>query len=171
MRSDFRASLLVVLLFAVSLASILNLASAETVTVTGIMHTGVEAGCWLIRADATGTEYLLIDAPEALRIDGLRVQVTGEIKTDIVSYCMQGSAALQITSYSILSSLTTTTVTVTATSSLTSGNVQPTTITSTLGTATAVIVIPGFPTEAILAGLMAGFAVLAVLRHRARRRS
>ena len=72
------------------------------------MHPGVEAGCWLIRADATGTEYLLIDAPEALRVDGLHVQITGEIKTDIVSYCMQGSAALQVTSYSLPSSWTTT---------------------------------------------------------------
>ena len=48
------------LLFAVSLASIFNLASAETVTVIGTVHPGVEAGCWLIRADGAGTEYLLI---------------------------------------------------------------------------------------------------------------
>jgi hypothetical protein len=97
----------VVLLLAVSLASIFNLALAETITVTGTMHSGVEAGCWLIRADATGTDYLLIDPPEALRVDGLHVQITGEIKTDMVSYCMQGSAALQITSYSLLSWSTT----------------------------------------------------------------
>ena len=82
--------------------------SPETITVTGTMFHGGEAGCWLIRADSTGTEYLLIDTPEALRIDGLRVQVIGEIKTDIASYCMQGSAALQITSYSLLSSWSTT---------------------------------------------------------------
>ena len=88
-----------------SLVSVFNLAAAETITVTGTMHPGVEAGCWLIRADGTGTEYLLIGAPDALRINGLHVQVAGEIKTDVVSYCMQGSAALQVTSYSILSSL------------------------------------------------------------------
>ena len=40
--------------------------------------------------------------PEALRTDGLRVRITGEIRTGIASYCMQGSAALQITSYSTL---------------------------------------------------------------------
>ena len=106
-RSNLRASSsLVVLLFVVTLASILTLASAETFTVTGTMHPGVEAGCWLLRADGTGTDYLLIDAPETLRVDGLHVQVTGEIKTDIASYCMQGSAALQVTSYSIFTSST-----------------------------------------------------------------
>ena len=138
--------------------------TAETITVTGTVFHGVEAGCWLIRADATGTEYLLIDTPEVLRVDGLHVQVTGEIKTDIASYCMQGNAALQITSYSILSSLTTKTVTVTTTSVLTSSNVRPTTITSTLGTATAVIVIPGFPIEAILLGIALGLVMLTVIR-------
>jgi len=106
-RSDLRASSsLVVLLLVVTLASIFTLASAETLTVTGTMHPGVEAGCWLIRADGTGTDYLLIDAPNTLRVDGLHVQVTGEIKTDIASYCMQGSAALQVTSYSISTSST-----------------------------------------------------------------
>jgi hypothetical protein len=96
----------VVLLLVLNLASIFTLASAETLTVTGTMHPGVEAGCWLIRADGTGTDYLLTDAPETLRVDGLHVQVTGEIKTDIASYCMQGSAALQVTSYSIFTSST-----------------------------------------------------------------
>jgi hypothetical protein len=100
------SSSLVVLLLVVTLASIFTLASAETLTVTGTMHPGVEAGCWLIRADGTGTDYLLIDAPDTLRVDGLHVQVTGEIKTDIASYCMQGSAALQVTSYSIFTSST-----------------------------------------------------------------
>ena len=152
------------LLFAVSLASIFNLAAAETITVTGTIHPGVEAGCWLIRADGTGTEYLLIGPPDALHVNGLHVQVAGEIKTDVVSYCMQGSAALQVTSYSILSSLSTTTVTVTATSALTSSNVQQITITSTLGTATAVVVIPGFPIEAILLGIALGLVILILTR-------
>ena len=147
-----------------SLALVFNLAAAETVTVTGTIHPGVEAGCWLIRADGTGTEYLLIGSPDALHVNGLHVQVAGEIKTDVVSYCMQGSAALQVTSYSILSSSSTTTVTVTTTSVLTSGNVQPTTITSTLGTATAVVVIPGFPIEAILLGLALGLVMLILVR-------
>jgi hypothetical protein len=31
--------------------------------------------------------------------------------------------------------------------------------------------VPGFPIESILAGVVAGLAVLTVLRHRARRRS
>jgi hypothetical protein len=153
-----------VLLFAVSLASILTLAAGETITVTGTMHSGVEAGCWLIRADGTGTEYLLIGAPDALHVNGLHVQVAGEIKTDVASYCMQGSAALQVTSYSILSSWTTTVMSVTATSALTSSNVQQITITSTLGTATAVVVIPGFPIEAILLGIALGLVMLIVIR-------
>ena len=106
-RSNLRASSsLVVLLLVVTLASIFTLVSAETLTVTGMMHPGVEAGCWLIRADGTGTDYLLIDAPDTLRVDGLHVQVTGEIKMGIVSYCMQGSAALQVTSYSIFTGST-----------------------------------------------------------------
>jgi hypothetical protein len=106
-RSNLRASSsLVVLVLVVTLASIFTLRSAETLTVTGTMHPGVEAGCWLIRADGTGTDYLLIDAPDTLRVDGLHVQVTGEIKTDIASYCMQGSAALQVTSYSIFTGST-----------------------------------------------------------------
>ena len=106
-RSNLRASSsLVVLLLVATLASVFTLASAETLTVTGTMHPGVEAGCWLIRADGTGTDYLLIDAPDALRVDGLHVQVTGEIKTDIASYCMQGSAALQVTSYSVFTTST-----------------------------------------------------------------
>ena len=100
------SSSLVVLLLVLTLASIFTLASAETLTVTGTMHPGVEAGCWLIRADDTSTDYLLIDAPDNLRVDGLHVQVTGEIKTDIASYCMQGSAALQVTSYSIFNAST-----------------------------------------------------------------
>lgn len=137
--------------------------SAETITVAGTVFHGIEAGCWLVRADGTGTEYLLIDAPEALRIDGLRIQVTGEIKTDMVSYCMQGSTSLQVTSYSILSSVTTTTVTVTTTSLLTSSNVQPITIKRTTS---AVIVIPGFPIEAILLGIALGFLMLIVMRLR-----
>jgi len=99
---------MVILLLAVSVASIFNLASAETIIVAGTIHPGVEADCWLVRADATGTDYLLLDPPEALRVDGLHVQVTGEVKTDVASYCMQGSAMLQITSYSLLSSWSTT---------------------------------------------------------------
>jgi len=120
---------LLVLLLAVSLVSIFNLASAETITVNGTMHPGVEVGCWLIRADVTGAEYLLIDAPEALRVDGLHVQITGQIKTDIASYCMQGSAALQIISYSLLSSWNTmaSTANVTCTTTVThTGGYLPT---------------------------------------------
>jgi hypothetical protein len=152
------------LLFAVSVASIFGSAAAQAVTVTGTMHPGVEAGCWLVRADNTGAEYLLIGASDALRVNGLRVQVAGEIKTDVASYCMQGSAVLQVTSYSILSPQSTTNMTVTATSSPTSSVVQLTTITSTLGTATAVVVVPGFPIEAILLGIALGLVILILVR-------
>jgi hypothetical protein len=55
-------------------------------------------------------------------------------------------------------------VTVTTTGSLTSSIVRSTTI---MSTTTAVIVIPGFPIEAILLGIALGLLVLIVIRLRA----
>jgi hypothetical protein len=60
----------------------------------------------------------------------------------------------------------------TATSTVTSS-----TTTTTTGSSTTTMTtppgpgIPGFPIESVLAGLVAGVTVLAVLRHRPRRRS
>ena len=45
------------------------------------------------------------------------------------------------------------------------------TASSSVTTATSTWAVPGYPIESILAGLMAGVAVLTVLRHRPRRRS
>jgi hypothetical protein len=89
--------------------SMFNQVSAQPMilVVTGTIQPGVEAGCWLIRDDASNKEYLLLDAPSALQIDGLHAQITGYMRTDIASYCMQGEGALQIISYSVVGSETT----------------------------------------------------------------
>ena len=65
---------------------------------------------------------------------------------------------------------TTTSLTSTVTTTIISTTTSATTTTSTTTTAPGGPV-PAFPIESILAGLVAGVAVLAVLRHRPRRRS
>ena len=66
---------------------------------------------------------------------------------------------------------TTSTSTIIETSTVTSSTTTTATSSSTTFTTPPGPGIPGYPTESILAGLMAGVAVLAVLRHRPRRRS
>jgi hypothetical protein len=93
-------------------APMLNQVSAQptVLVVNGTIRAGVEAGCWLIRDDASKKEYLLLDTPGALQIDGLRALIVGYVRTDVASYCMQGDGALQIISYSVVGSETTVTV-------------------------------------------------------------
>lgn len=66
---------------------------------------------------------------------------------------------------------TTSTSTIIETSTFTSSTTTTTTSSSTTFTTPPGPGIPGFPIESILAGLVAGVAVLTVLRHRPRRRS
>ena len=97
----------------------LSVLPLTTAVIQGTIHSGVEAGCWLIQVDGSNTEYLLLDTPDALRVNGLHVQITGTVRTDVASYCMQGDGALEITSYSIMSSWTTSSSSESCTSTMT----------------------------------------------------
>jgi hypothetical protein len=73
--------------------------ASNSITVTGTLGPGVEAGCVILRAD-DGTEYLLLgwsNYPPA----GARVTLTGYFDNSIASYCMQGKAAIHVVSISI----------------------------------------------------------------------
>ena len=77
---------------------------SNSITVTGTLESGVEAGCVILRAD-DGTQYLLLGCsnyPPA----GSRVTVTGYYENNEVSYCMQSKGAIHVISISI-SELTT----------------------------------------------------------------
>lgn len=77
---------------------------SNSISVTGTLEPGVEAGCVILRAD-DGTQYLLLgwsNYPPA----GSRVTVTGYYDNNVVSYCMQGKEALHVVSISV-SELTT----------------------------------------------------------------
>ncbi len=79
---------------------------SNSITVTGTLEPGVEAGCVILQAN-DGTQYLLIDwfhYPPA----GTRVTVTGFYDNGVASYCMQGKVAIHVVSIST-SELTTST--------------------------------------------------------------
>ena len=129
-----------------------------TAVIRGTIHSGVEAGCWLIQADGSNREYLLLNTPDVLRVNGLNVQITGTIRTDVVSYCMQGDGALEITSYLIVSSSTTSSssesCTSTITVTLTSGQPMPPLALLPPGSCYAfVIVLPTVPPNPIVKAL------------------
>jgi hypothetical protein len=64
-------------------------AKAPTVVnVTGTVTEGNQPGCLLING------YQLVNAPTSLVYAGVRVKLTLEIRTDLVSTCMQGTPAL-----------------------------------------------------------------------------
>lgn len=58
------------------------------VTVTGVVRTGVEAGCLVLDADTE--DYLLLGGDRALLRPGLTVQVRGTPKPGIPTTCQQG---------------------------------------------------------------------------------
>jgi hypothetical protein len=60
----------------------------KVVNVTGTVTEGVEAGCLLIDG------YLLVNAPTSLVYAGVRVKLTLEVRTDLVSTCQQGTPAM-----------------------------------------------------------------------------
>jgi hypothetical protein len=70
---------------------------AGTMTLTGTVEPGVEAGCLLMKTG--GKTYLLIGGDRNVVKAGARVQVTGRLAPDIKSYCMQGTA-FQVTAAS-----------------------------------------------------------------------
>lgn len=67
------------------------------VTVTGTVEAGVEASCLLLRTGSVS--YLLLGGDPAVVKAGARVRVTGVVRTDIMTYCMQG-VPLQVTAAS-----------------------------------------------------------------------
>jgi hypothetical protein len=64
-------------------------AKAGSMTLTGTVEAGVEAGCLLLRSG--GTTYLLIGGDRTVVKAGATVRVTGAVARDIKSYCMQGT--------------------------------------------------------------------------------
>jgi hypothetical protein len=126
--------------------------------VTGTIHAGVEPECWLIRDDLSSKEYLLLDPPSALQVEGLRVQITGYVRTDVASYCMQGEGMLQIVSYVVVGTESTVQVTtasvsctLTYTITLTSGEPPPPLAVPLPGSCYSFVKVPSDP---ILRALM-----------------
>ncbi|WP_069112647.1 hypothetical protein [Jiangella alba] len=55
------------------------------VQLTGFPTPGVEAGCWLLDG------YLLMGGDQELIASGREVQITGEVQTDVMTTCQQGT--------------------------------------------------------------------------------
>ncbi len=64
-------------------------AKPGSMTLTGTVEPGVEAGCLLLKSG--GTTYLLIGGDRDVVKAGAAVRVTGVVARDIKSYCMQGT--------------------------------------------------------------------------------
>lgn len=127
-----RRSVLVALSLIVVFSIFSEAACAESVTITGTVHyASLEGGCWYIASD-TGQNYQVLNGfPDGLRVEGLRVQIVGTIRTDVFTACMIGSV-VEVTSYFIIGEppLTATTSLPTAILS-TSAIIQTVTYTST----------------------------------------
>jgi hypothetical protein len=63
--------------------------SAAPVTLRGVVTDGVEAGCVVLNAE-DGKQYLLLGGDPAVVIEGGRVEVTGFLQPDLMTYCQQG---------------------------------------------------------------------------------
>jgi hypothetical protein len=64
--------------------------AGQPVTVRGRVEEGVEPGCVVLRADDR-TTYLLIGSDPAVAVPGARVEVVGDLRTDIFTTCQQGT--------------------------------------------------------------------------------
>jgi hypothetical protein len=62
--------------------------AGQSVTVTGTVEAGVEAKCLILRADSV--TYQLVDGDPAVVFVGAHLTITGVLRPDIRSYCMQG---------------------------------------------------------------------------------
>ncbi len=69
--------------------------AGQKITVTGTVMDGVEAKCLILRTD-TASYQLLGGDPAVVHADA-RITVTGFVRTDVMSYCMQG-IPLEVTS-------------------------------------------------------------------------
>jgi hypothetical protein len=61
----------------------------QQITVRGRVEEGVEPGCIVLRADA-GPTYLLVGADPAIASPGVRVEVVGDPRIDLLTTCQQG---------------------------------------------------------------------------------
>jgi len=67
--------------------------TGEEITARGTVEAGVEAGCLVLRADG-GSSYLLLGGDRSVLTPGARVEVVGDLRVDLMSYCMQGTPML-----------------------------------------------------------------------------
>jgi hypothetical protein len=65
-------------------------ASGPSVTVTGTVTDGVEAGCRILTDDKGGGSYLLLGGDRAVLAAGRKVEVTGAVVSGIMTTCQQG---------------------------------------------------------------------------------
>jgi hypothetical protein len=72
------------------------------VVVRGVVVAGVEMGCLLLRPDFASTPggplYLLLGGDRSVLVPGARVEVYGRFRSGVVSFCMQGSAVVEVIS-------------------------------------------------------------------------
>ena len=75
---------------------------APVVLVRGVVVAGVEMGCLLLRPEFAPTPggplYLLMGGDRSVLVPGTRVEVLGRFRTGVISFCMQGSAVLEVVS-------------------------------------------------------------------------
>jgi len=62
--------------------------SGQKITVTGTVMAGVEAKCLILKTDTTN--YQLLGGDPRVVHEDAHITVTGVIRTDVMSYCMQG---------------------------------------------------------------------------------
>lgn len=74
-----------------------------SLTVTGVVGSGVENGCLLLSPGMGGPTYLLIGGDRSQLTPGARVRVTGSVRTDVATTCQQGTT-LEVGSVQVLDS-------------------------------------------------------------------
>jgi hypothetical protein len=74
-----------------------------SLTLTGtVQKSGMGTGTWSFVADSGQTYELYKDAPADLLKDGLKIQVEGKVREDIMTIAMIGPV-LEVTSFQLLS--------------------------------------------------------------------
>lgn len=72
-----------------------------SIQVTGVIeHKDIGVGVWALVADS-GETYELMDAPNELQKPNLKVQVTGEVKDDVMTLAMIGPV-LEVNTFEVL---------------------------------------------------------------------
>ncbi len=87
-----------------SFPSTISSTTLGAITIVGNVDRGVEAGCLVLYSNS-GAQYTLMDIPTELSNLAstyiVKVMVTGVLRPDVASYCMQGQT-LQVQSYQVL---------------------------------------------------------------------